>query len=51
MYYTSKVWRNLTIHSQEESERLLLSSSDMKSHFQGKLDLIQKIFVMQILEF
>ena len=49
--YTSKVWRNLTILSQGASECLFLSSSDIKQYFEGKLDLVQQVFVMQIFEF
>ena len=47
----SKVWRNLIIPSQEENVYLFLSSLDLKSHFEEKLDLFQQIFVMLILEF
>ena len=38
---TSKVQRNLTIPSQGTSECLFLSLSNLKSHFEGKLDLVQ----------
>ena len=42
---TSKVWQNLAIPSQELSECLVLSSSDLKSNFEEKLDLVQYILV------
>ena len=41
---TNKVGRSLEITSQGASECLFLSSSDLKSHFDRKLDLIQLIF-------
>ena len=44
------MWWNLKIPSQGESECLFLSSSDLKSHFEGKLDLVKYIFEMQIFE-
>ena len=37
---TRKVYRNLIIPSQGPSECLFLSSLDLKSHFEGKLDLV-----------
>ena len=39
----SKVKSNLTIPSQEASECLFLSASDLKSYFQEKLNLFQYI--------
>ena len=46
--YTSKVWLNLTNSSQGASECLFLSSSDLKSRLEAKLDLFKYIFSMQI---
>ena len=46
VYNTSKVWLNFTILSQETSEFLFLSSSSLKSHLEGKLDLIKLIYAM-----
>jgi len=38
---TSKVLLNLIIASQEANECLFLTSLDLKSHFEEKLDLVQ----------
>ena len=46
-----KVWQNLTIPSQKASGCLFLSSSDLKSHSEERLDLVDQNFVMQIFEF
>ena len=48
---TGKVWRNLKSPSQRANECLFLSSSKLKSHFEGKLNSVQQIFVIQILVF
>ena len=41
----------MTFPLQRASECLLLFSSDLKLYFEGNLDLVHNIFVMQIFEF
>ena len=48
IFYAPKVWRNLTIASQGVNEYLFLSSSGLKSHFEGKFNLIYYIFGLHI---